>query len=226
MLSLKAGGTGLNLTAASHVVLYDRWWNPAVEDQARDRAWRIGQTRTVISHRLVCPGTVDERVEEVVAGKRRIADLVLPKSSSLADLDSEQLRVRARASVPTPCSPRTWKRGRSPMSTPRRRSSPARRNQRRRSAPAPRLLGNRARRRRRRRHLDRAERRPDRAHRVVGAAATSWRRGCAALLRRDLRTRRRTRLRAHDRRRPDRPERAIGRTDRHVMAALGRTRPG
>jgi superfamily II DNA or RNA helicase len=93
VLSLKAGGTGLNLTAASHVVLYDRWWNPAVEDQARDRAWRIGQTRTVIAHRLICPGTVDERVEEVVAGKRRIADLVLAKSSSLADLDSEQLGV-------------------------------------------------------------------------------------------------------------------------------------
>jgi SNF2 family DNA or RNA helicase len=93
VLSLKAGGTGLNLTAANHVVLYDRWWNPAVEDQARDRAWRIGQTHTVISHRLVCPGTVDERVEEVVAGKRHIANLVLPKSSSLADLDSEQLRI-------------------------------------------------------------------------------------------------------------------------------------
>jgi SNF2 family DNA or RNA helicase len=93
VLSLKAGGTGLNLTAANHVVLYDRWWNPAVEDQARDRAWRIGQTKTVISHRLVCPGTVDERVEEVVAGKRHIADLVLPKSSSLSDLDAAQLRV-------------------------------------------------------------------------------------------------------------------------------------
>ncbi len=93
VLSLKAGGTGLNLTAASHVVLYDRWWNPAVEDQARDRAWRIGQTRTVVSHRLVCPGTVDERVEEVVAGKRHIADLVLPKSSSLSDLSAAQLRV-------------------------------------------------------------------------------------------------------------------------------------
>ncbi|MFV0306560.1 MAG: DEAD/DEAH box helicase [Desertimonas sp.] len=92
VLSLKAGGTGLNLTAASHVVLYDRWWNPAVEDQARDRAWRIGQNRTVISHRLVCPGTVDERVEEVVAGKRHIANLVLPKSSSLSDLGSDQLR--------------------------------------------------------------------------------------------------------------------------------------
>jgi hypothetical protein len=93
VLSLTAGGTGLNLTAANHVVLYDRWWNPAKEDQARDRAWRIGQTRTVVSHRLVCPGTIDERVEAVVAGKRRIADLALPKSSSLGDLDAEQLRV-------------------------------------------------------------------------------------------------------------------------------------
>ncbi len=93
VLSIKAGGTGLNLTAASHVVLYDRWWNPAVEDQARDRAWRIGQSQTVVSHRLVCPGTVDERVEEVVAGKRHIADLVLPASSSLGDLDASQLRV-------------------------------------------------------------------------------------------------------------------------------------
>jgi hypothetical protein len=92
VLSLKAGGTGLNLTAASHVVLYDRWWNPAVEDQARDRVWRIGQTQTVVAHRLVVPGTVDERVEEVVAGKRRIADLALPKSSSVGDLDSDQLR--------------------------------------------------------------------------------------------------------------------------------------
>jgi hypothetical protein len=93
VLSLKAGGTGLNLTNANHVILYDRWWNPAVEDQARDRAWRIGQTKTVIAHRLVCPGTVDERVEEVVAGKRHIADLVLPKSSSLGDLDPSQLQA-------------------------------------------------------------------------------------------------------------------------------------
>lgn len=93
VLSLKAGGAGLNLTAANHVVLYDRWWNPATEDQARDRAWRIGQTRTVVCHRLICPGTVDERVEEVVAGKRQIADLVLPKQSSLSDLAPDQLRA-------------------------------------------------------------------------------------------------------------------------------------
>ncbi|MFI5041770.1 MAG: DEAD/DEAH box helicase, partial [Acidimicrobiales bacterium] len=92
VVSLKAGGTGLNLTAANHVVLYDRWWNPAVEDQARDRAWRIGQTKTVVSHRLVCTGTVDEQIEEVVAGKRKVADLVLPRSSTLADLGPDQLR--------------------------------------------------------------------------------------------------------------------------------------
>ncbi|MDQ6838173.1 MAG: DEAD/DEAH box helicase, partial [Actinomycetota bacterium] len=93
VLSIKAGGSGLNLTAANHVVLYDRWWNPAVEDQARDRAWRIGQTSTVMSHRLVCPGTVDERVEEIVNGKRQVAGMVLPARSSLGDLDAEQIRV-------------------------------------------------------------------------------------------------------------------------------------
>ncbi|MCZ7630825.1 MAG: DEAD/DEAH box helicase [Microthrixaceae bacterium] len=92
VLSLKAGGAGLNLTAANHVVLFDRWWNPAVEDQARDRAWRLGQERTVIFHRLECPGTIDERVEEIVAGKRHVADLVLPKSSSLDDLDADQIQ--------------------------------------------------------------------------------------------------------------------------------------
>jgi superfamily II DNA or RNA helicase len=92
VLSIKAGGSGLNLTAANHVVLYDRWWNPAVEDQARDRAWRIGQDKTVMSHRFVCPGTVDERVEEIVAGKRKVAGMVLPARSSLGDLDADQLR--------------------------------------------------------------------------------------------------------------------------------------
>jgi SNF2 family DNA or RNA helicase len=93
VLSIKAGGSGLNLTAANHVVLYDRWWNPAVEDQARDRAWRIGQDKTVMSHRFVCPGTVDERVEEIVAGKRKVAGMVLPARSSLGDLDADQLRT-------------------------------------------------------------------------------------------------------------------------------------
>lgn len=93
VLSLKAGGTGLNLTAANHVVLYDRWWNPAVEDQARDRAWRIGQTKTVISHRLVCPGHRRRTGGGGGFGKRHIANLVLPKSSSLSDLNGDQLRT-------------------------------------------------------------------------------------------------------------------------------------
>ena len=60
MLSLKAGGTGLNLTAASHVIHFDRWWNPAVENQATDRAFRIGQKRNVLVHKFVCRGTVEE----------------------------------------------------------------------------------------------------------------------------------------------------------------------
>ena len=64
MLSLKAGGTGLNLTAASHVVHFDRWWNPAVENQATDRAFRIGQKRNVLVHKFVCRGTVEERIDD------------------------------------------------------------------------------------------------------------------------------------------------------------------
>ena len=145
MLSLKAGGTGLNLTAASHVVLYDRWWNPAVEDQARDRAWRIGQTRTVICHRLICPGTVDERVEEVVAGKRRIADLVLPKSSSLADLDSDQLRVALGIRPDAVLTDDLLVRGRACRHEPAppRARPPERPNARRRPRAAARLLGHR-----------------------------------------------------------------------------------
>ncbi len=93
VLSIKAGVTVSTLTAANHVVLYDRWWNPAVEEQARDRAWRIGQTTLWSCHRLVCPGTIDERVEEIVAGKRRVAGMVLPARSSLGDLDARQLRA-------------------------------------------------------------------------------------------------------------------------------------
>ena len=93
VLSLKAGGTGLNLTNANHVVLYDRWWNPAVEDQARDRAWRIGQSKTVISHRLVCPGTVDERVEEVVDGQASHRQPRAAQDQLARDLSTDQLRI-------------------------------------------------------------------------------------------------------------------------------------
>ncbi len=77
VLSLKAGGAGLNLTAASHVVHFDRWWNPAVENQATDRAFRIGQTRNVLVHKFVCRGTVEEKIDALIESKRRLSDDVL-----------------------------------------------------------------------------------------------------------------------------------------------------
>jgi SNF2 family DNA or RNA helicase len=77
VLSLRAAGTGLNLTRADHVVHYDRWWNPAVEDQATDRAYRIGQTRPVQVHRLIAEGTVEERIGAMLESKRVLADAVL-----------------------------------------------------------------------------------------------------------------------------------------------------
>jgi superfamily II DNA or RNA helicase len=73
VLSVKAGGTGLNLTAASHVIHFDRWWNPAVEDQATDRAYRIGQRRNVLVHKFVCRGTVEERIDRLIEGKRALS---------------------------------------------------------------------------------------------------------------------------------------------------------
>jgi non-specific serine/threonine protein kinase len=82
LLSLKAGGTGLNLTAANQVVHVDRWWNPAVEEQATDRAYRIGQRRDVQVRRLVCVGTVEERVDELLTAKRALADAVIGDSGS------------------------------------------------------------------------------------------------------------------------------------------------
>ncbi len=77
LLSLKAAGTGLNLTRADHVIHYDRWWNPAVEDQATDRAYRIGQTRPVQVHRLIAEGTIEDRIAEMLDAKRSLADAVL-----------------------------------------------------------------------------------------------------------------------------------------------------
>lgn len=77
VISLKAGGTGLNLTAASHVVHFDRWWNPAVENQATDRAFRIGQKRNVLVHKFVCRGTVEERIDQMIGNKQELADEIL-----------------------------------------------------------------------------------------------------------------------------------------------------
>ena len=93
LVSLKAGGTGLNLTAASRVVHYDRWWNPAVEDQATDRAWRIGQQRTVFVHKLVCQGTIEERVDAMINDKRALADAVVGGGQAwVSELSTDELR--------------------------------------------------------------------------------------------------------------------------------------
>ncbi|GGS52893.1 helicase HelZ [Planobispora rosea] len=93
LLSLKAAGTGLNLTAASHVVHVDRWWNPAVEDQATDRAFRIGQTRNVQVRKFVCVGTLEERIDEMIERKKALAQSVVgPGEDWITDLSVDQLR--------------------------------------------------------------------------------------------------------------------------------------
>lgn len=93
VLSLKAGGVGLNLTRANHVFHYDRWWNPAVEDQATDRVFRIGQTRDVQVHKLVCSGTLEERIDELIASKRVLSAAVVGESEGwVTEFDNEALR--------------------------------------------------------------------------------------------------------------------------------------
>ncbi|GGP51574.1 DEAD/DEAH box helicase [Streptomyces calvus] len=92
VLSLKAAGTGLNLTRAGHVVHFDRWWNPAVEEQATDRAYRIGQTQPVQVHRLVTEGTVEDRIAEMLESKRALADAILGSGeSALTELSDREL---------------------------------------------------------------------------------------------------------------------------------------
>jgi non-specific serine/threonine protein kinase len=98
VLSLKVGGTGLNLTAASHVIHFDRWWNPAVEDQATDRAFRIGQKKNVLVHKFVCRGTVEEKIDALITGKQHMAREVLETGGEalLTEMsDAELLRVVA-----------------------------------------------------------------------------------------------------------------------------------
>jgi len=81
VLSLKAGGTGLNLTAATHVIHFDRWWNPAVENQATDRAFRIGQTRNVMVHKFVCQGTIEEKIDALIRDKTALAGEILEEGA-------------------------------------------------------------------------------------------------------------------------------------------------
>ena len=93
ILSLKAGGTGLNLTRANHVFHFDRWWNPAVENQATDRAFRIGQRRDVQVHKFVCLGTLEERIDDLIESKRALAENVLGTGEAwLTEFSTDQLR--------------------------------------------------------------------------------------------------------------------------------------
>lgn len=93
VISLKAGGSGLNLTAASHVIHFDRWWNPAVENQATDRAYRIGQKRNVLVHKLVCRGTLEERIDQTLRDKQQLADDILQEGGEklLTEMSDDEL---------------------------------------------------------------------------------------------------------------------------------------
>ncbi|MFQ5792089.1 MAG: DEAD/DEAH box helicase, partial [Acidobacteriota bacterium] len=93
VLSLKAGGTGLNLTGASHVFHFDRWWNPAVENQATDRAFRIGQRRNVQVHKFICAGTLEERIDEMIERKKEVAEKVVGAGEGwLTELSNKELK--------------------------------------------------------------------------------------------------------------------------------------
>ena len=93
ILSLRAGGTGLNLTAANHVFHFDRWWNPAVENQATDRAYRIGQERNVQVHKFICAGTLEDRIDEMIDRKREIAEHIVGAGEGwLTELSNDELR--------------------------------------------------------------------------------------------------------------------------------------
>ncbi|MDR2609328.1 MAG: SWF/SNF helicase family protein [Rickettsiales bacterium] len=93
IVSLKAGGTGLNLTAASHVIHYDLWWNPAVEAQATDRAYRIGQECNVMVYRLLSTGTFEERIDEMIQSKKELANLTVSNGESwITEFNDDQLK--------------------------------------------------------------------------------------------------------------------------------------
>lgn len=93
ILSLKAGGTGLNLTGANHVFHFDRWWNPAVENQATDRAFRIGQKRNVQVHKFICAGTLEDKIDEMIERKKEVAENVVGTGEGwLTELSNEELK--------------------------------------------------------------------------------------------------------------------------------------
>ena len=94
VLSLKAGGVGLNLTAANHVIHFDRWWNPAVEKQAEDRAFRIGQKRSVVVHKFECKGTVEERIDDMIESKIELSEKLLSSGAEswITEMSNDQIR--------------------------------------------------------------------------------------------------------------------------------------
>nr|WP_230501279.1 DEAD/DEAH box helicase [Sutcliffiella rhizosphaerae] len=92
VLSLKAGGTGLNLTAANHVIHYDRWWNPAVENQATDRAYRIGQNRFVHVHKFISTGTLEEKIDAMIESKQALNEQIITSEGWITELDNEELK--------------------------------------------------------------------------------------------------------------------------------------
>ena len=93
IISIRAGGTGLNLTRANHVFHFDRWWNPAVEDQATDRAFRIGQTRNVQVHKFVCSGTLEEQIDQLIEKKKSLAQSIIGSGEDwITELSNEELR--------------------------------------------------------------------------------------------------------------------------------------
>ncbi len=101
VLSLKAGGSGLNLTQACHVVHFDRWWNPAVENQATDRAFRIGQKRSVMVHKLISQGTIEEKIDLMIASKRQLADAVIESGAevNLTELSDDEIMSLVRLDI-------------------------------------------------------------------------------------------------------------------------------
>ncbi len=157
VISIRAGGRGLNLPAANHVFHFDRWWNPAVEQQATDRAYRFGQHKDVFVHSLICTATLEERIDELLDSKRELAEKVVAGRADdwLGELDLDAIRA-AVALSPTP-------RSRRPHDTLLNEGRPVFVSGRRRSDRA-RAVGALA------RDVGRA---PTRAHRVPSAAGSS-----------------------------------------------------
>ena len=101
VLSLKVGGIGLNLTAANQIIHFDQWWNPAVQEQATDRAYRIGQKRNVQVRRFICKGTLEERIAELLKHKRELADSIVGETrSSITQLSTDELKELLRLASP------------------------------------------------------------------------------------------------------------------------------